>query len=179
MTASLSDVVVPSITASLRTLLGLVAKCQAHAEAKEIKGEALLEARLRPDMYSFAGQIEAATSTAHRGLERIMGKEPSETEAPAPTFEALQTKLQETINFVESVDRGAIDANEATSFQVSFGPKHTMEFTGHSYAYAFLLPNTMFHLSTAYNILRERGVEIGKIDLLGAFVGTFGVKPIT
>jgi hypothetical protein len=178
MTASLSDIVIPSLAARLGTVLGMLEKSAAHAEAKGIDPIALLEARLRPDMFSFTGQIEAIGDAIRRGIERMAGKEPTSVDSPKPTFEALTAYMQDTLKCVQGADKVAIDAYAETKFPVPFGPTMTMEFSGHSYAFAFLLPNTMFHVSTAYAILRERGVELGKIDLLGSFVQHFDVKPL-
>ena len=178
MTSSLSDIVIPSLSARLGTALSLLTKAQAHAEAKNITPSALIEARLRPDMFALAGQFEAIGDTTRRGLERLTGQEPSSVGSPAPAFEALGAYLKDTLHRVEHTDKDALDAHAAQSLIVGFGPTTKMEFTGHSYAYAFLLPNTMFHVSMAYAILRERGVELGKLDLLGAFVQQFDIKPI-
>ncbi len=178
MGSTLSSVVLPTLLSGMRTLATLVDKAQAHAEANTLQPASLLEARLRPDMFSFAGQIEMAVGTTRRGIARLQGEEPGENAAPEATFDALSLAIKEAIAFLETVDAAAIDAYEEKSFQVSFGPTHTMEFTGFSYAHVFLLPNTMFHISTAYNILRERGVGLGKLDLLGAYAATFGVRPV-
>lgn len=178
MTASLSDIVIPSLSARIGTVLALLEKSAAHAEATGIEPSALLGARLRPDMYSFTGQIEAVGDSIRRGIERMLGKELSSVDSPKPTFEALTTYMRDTLKYVEEADRAVIDAHEKTQFAVAFGPTMTMEFSGHSYAFAFLLPNTMFHVSAAYAILRERGVEVGKIDLLGSFVQHFDVTPL-
>ena len=159
-------------------MLAMLAKAEAHAEAKSIDPSALLEARLRPDMFSFTGQIEMIGGSTYRGIARLMGNEPTSVEAPKADFAALKAYILGAQKCVQEADGAAIDANAETSFAVDFGPTIKMQFTGHSYAFAFLLPNTMFHVSTAYAILRERGVELGKIDLLGSFVGQFGVTPV-
>jgi hypothetical protein len=170
MTTSFSDSSVSAFVGGLTTLKTLVEKAAAHAEDKNIDPQVLLQARLFPDMFPFARQIYAATDSARRGVDRLVGKEPESAEQPETTFAALAEYLDTTIAYVESADRALIDASETREFTTPMGPKVTVDFTGRSYTTGFAFPNFLFHVVTAYNILRHNGIEVGKRDYLGPFI---------
>jgi hypothetical protein len=170
MTTSFSDTAVSAFVGGLTTLKSLVDKSASHAEDNRIEPQALLQARLFPDMFTFTSQIRAATDTARRGVARLSGKEPDSAEHPEATFAALSAYLEATIAYVEGSDRALIDASETREFNVPMGPEVTLDFTGRSYMASFALPNFLFHVVTAYNILRHNGVEVGKRDYLSPFM---------
>jgi hypothetical protein len=176
MTTSISETAIPSLTSKLGTLLHLLEKAEDHARTNKMQSGELLEARLAPDMYSFSEQIQTASDNVRRGLQRLSGAEPASVEDPEPTFESLREYVQGALRAISKIDRERVDASADQTLRVSFGPELTMEFTGRSYLLAFLLPNCMFHVSTAYGILRSKNVELGKNDLLGPFIKEFQVK---
>ena len=175
MSVALSEIVVPSLTAGLRTLELLLDKAEAYCKEREVKPSALLECRLAPDMFTFVEQVQASTSLARRGVARLADKEVDSKPDVEPTFDALRARVRETIAAVEAADRAAIDASTDRKFDVPFGPEMTMHYTGKTYALSFLMPNFDFHNTTAYGILRERGVTVGKIDYLGSYAAAYKV----
>jgi hypothetical protein len=175
MSLSMSDVALPAIQAGLSVLDALVKKAEVQCSEQGIKPAALLEARLAPDMFSFTDQIQAATDTVRRGLERICGLEISSKEDPAATFEALKARVAETLQAVRAMDAGKLDASIDHKFELAYSPELKVPYTGRTYLLSFLLPNFYFHVTTAYNILRERGLDVGKMDYLGPIGAAYQV----
>ena len=116
-------------------------------------------------MFPFARQIVAATGVARRGVDRLSGKDPYSGDKPEHTLAALGAHLEATIAYVKQADAAKIDASEASELSARFGKKFAT-FTGRSYLATFALPNFLFHVVTAYNILRHNGVALGKHDYL-------------
>jgi hypothetical protein len=128
----------------------------------------LLRARLFPDMHPFTRQVQNATDLARRSPERLVGREPSSAEDPAPSFDALSARVKQTREHVQGFDRAAFEGAESRAITLNIG--QTLELTGTSYALSFTLPNFLFHVTTAYDILRHNGVALGKRDYLGPFL---------
>ena len=166
MTLELSSVVVPSVAAGLTVLDSILAKARAFSTERKVEPAALLEARLVPDMFTFANQIQLATDTARRAIERLAEQEVSSKPDPEPTFDALEARIRETLEAVRKADVARIDASVDRAFEVAYTPELKVPYTGKTYAMSFLIPNFYFHVVTAYNILRERGVVLGKMDFL-------------
>ena len=159
---------VPVFQRNLVMLDRLLSKATAFAEAKKVDPSVLINARLAPDMYHFGRQIQAASDAAKAGGARLAGIEPPsfpDTETTAPE---LHERIAKTVRFLESLDRAAVDAgaDRAVTLKTRGGE---MKFTGKSYLLTFALPNFMFHVTTAYAILRHNGIEIGKLDFLGPY----------
>lgn len=169
MSLTLSDIAVPSLLGGLAGLNSFCQKAVAHAEREGITAETLLGARLCADMFSFTQQIQAATDTARRSIDRLAGKEPSSVTDDETSFAALIDRIEATSTHVKTADRAAVDASETRAFSVNLG-QVTMEFTGRSYLMTFTLPNFLFHATTAYDILRAQGVALGKRDFLAPFI---------
>ncbi|GAB4568499.1 MAG: DUF1993 family protein [Haliangiales bacterium] len=168
MSLSLYDITVPPLVSSLGSLKVVVDKGAAHVEAKELDPRALLDARLYPDMFPFLRQIQVVSDVSRRGLDRLAGKEPSSTPDDETSFAELGARITATIEHIKGADRAAIDAAEDREIKIDLG--QPMTFTGRRYVQTFMMPNIMFHLTTAYNILRHNGVELGKRDYLTPFV---------
>jgi uncharacterized protein len=166
MTISMYQASVPSLIRSLNNLAAILEKGAAHAEAKKIDPAVLIGSRLYPDMFSLGRQVQIASDIARRGAARLAGLEAPKMEDNETTFPELIARLQKTTSYLETLTPNLIDGSEEKSISLPVG-KDTMTFEGMSYLLYFILPNVYFHVTTAYNILRHCGVEVGKIDFLG------------
>ena len=166
MPISMFDACVPPIAHALKNLSDILQKGAAHAEARKIDPSVLVTARLFPDMFPLSRQIQIATDQGKGGPARLAGMEPPKYEDNETTFPALIARIDRTVSFVETFRRDQIDGSEERKITLVAGPR-TLNFAGLPYLTHFVLPNLYFHSTTAYNILRHNGVEIGKMDFLG------------
>jgi hypothetical protein len=166
MTISMYEASVPVFVRMLQNLTVIVEKGAAHAEAKKIEPAVLVNSRLYPDMLPFAKQIQIATDMAKGGVARLAGQEPVKFEDNEASFPELLARIQKTIAYLNTFTKAQIDGTEEKSItlQMRTGP---MTFTGMPYLLNFVHPNFYFHVTTAHDILRHCGVEVGKWDFLG------------
>ncbi|MEM8778305.1 MAG: DUF1993 domain-containing protein [Cyanobacteria bacterium P01_G01_bin.49] len=167
MTLSMYQAAIPPLTHSLNSLVSILEKGAAYAEAKKIAPGVLIGFRLYPDMFPLSRQVQIASDIAKRGAARLAGVEPPAMEDDEATFDELITRLQETIAYLKTLTPEQIDGTEAKIIELPVGGE-TMTFDGQSFLLYFILPNLYFHVTTAYDILRHCGVELGKRDYLGA-----------
>lgn len=145
----------------LKNLSSVLRKGEAHPGSKSF-----VEARLAPDMLTLAGQIQRASDTAKGCAARLGGIDNPSFPDEEKTFADLQTRIARTIAFLQSVKPERIDGSEGKPIEFKAGST-TLKFTGESYLLNFVIPNFFFHVTTAYAILRNKGVTIGKLDYLG------------
>ena len=158
MTISMSNASLPVCTRMLTNLSHIVAKAEQFVEAKKIDPTALTTYRLAPDMFTFTRQVLIACDAVKNGVARLSGLE-------APKFDDTET----TLASVATVPAAAPDGTEDKEITFPAGPGKPRTLKGQDYLTGWMLPNMYFHITTAYNILRHNGVEVGKIDyLLGA-----------
>jgi uncharacterized protein len=157
---------IPPLTRVLNNLAAILEKGAAHAEAKKIDPTVLINSRLYPDMFPLAKQIQIASDVARKGAARLAGLEAPKMEDDETTFPELIARLKKTAAYLETFTPTQIDGSEEKSISLPVGDK-TMTLEGLPYLVSFILPNVYFHVSTAYNILRHCGVELGKLDYLG------------
>jgi hypothetical protein len=167
MTLSMYQAAIPPLIRSLSNLVGILEKGAAYAEAKKIEPAVLLGTRLYPDMFPLSRQVQIASDIARRGAARLAEVEAPIMEDNETTFPELLTRLQETISFLKTLSPEQIDGTETKSINLPVG-RETLTFDGQSFLLYFVLPNVYFHVTTAYNILRHCGVEVGKRDYLGS-----------
>ena len=129
-------------------------------------GDTLVEARLAPDMFTLAGQVQRASDTAKGCAARLAGIDNPGFPDTETTFAQLQERIARTIAFLQGVKPAQIDGSEDKPIAFKAGP-YMLNFTGASYLLTFVLPNFYFHVTTAYDILRHKGVPVGKMDYLG------------
>jgi len=158
-----------SVTVFIRQLNNLVAildKAAAHADAKKIDPKVLLNMRLFPDMFPLVRQVQIATDTARGGAARLAGVEVPTQEDTETTFPELVARIRKTVSYLETLKAQQFEGSEerAISWQTR---SSTKSMQGLPYLLNHSLPNLYFHLTTAYNILRHAGVELGKQDFLG------------
>ncbi len=165
-TANLHSFVVPIITRVLTNLRAVTEKGAAHADAKKIDPASLINFRLYPDMLPFSSQIQIATDASKGCLARLAGIDAPRFEDTEKTFGELFTRIEKTLAFVGSVKPEQTEGAEQRAIVIKT-PSAELNFTGLTYVQGFVIPNLLFHATTAYNILRHNGVEIGKMDFLG------------
>jgi uncharacterized protein len=149
-------------------LSGLLDKAEAYAEGKKIDPMALLNARLFPDMFALTRQVQSACDQAKNGAARLAGIDPPRFEDSEKTIAELKARIAKTVAFVKTVDAKKIDASADQEITFPLGPTNKGHMKGSDYLHHFVMPNFYFHLTTAYDILRHSGVEIGKRDFFGA-----------
>jgi hypothetical protein len=156
----------PCFARMLRNLSSIIDKAEAHCAAKKIEPAALTGARLFPDMFAFTRQVQIACDTAKGAVARLAGAEIPKHEDTEQTFAELKARIAKTLDFIESVPAAKIDGSEEREvvLQMRSGERR---FKGMQYLLGHAYPNLYFHVTTAYNILRHNGVELGKIDFLG------------
>jgi hypothetical protein len=167
MSLSMFDVSVPVLLQGLNGLKTVLAKAEAHAEARKIEPGALLQARLYPDMFTLIRQVQIATDFAKGAAGRLAGAELPVYEDAETSFEDLQARVAKAAAFIAQLSPAAFEGAEAR--EVSLKRRgETVTFTGRDYLLAQAQPNFWFHLTTAYAILRHNGVELSKSDYMGA-----------
>jgi hypothetical protein len=168
MALSLYDISVPVFTRGLGQLSHILDKGLAHAEAAGTDPSELVNARLAPDMFTLAGQIQSASDAAKFGTARIAGVTPPSFPDDETTFAELVARITKTVDYLQTVDRALIDGAEDREVTMKVRGNE-LKFTAQRYLLQFSLPNFFFHVTTAYDVLRHSGVPIGKLDYLGRF----------
>lgn len=158
---------VPVCLQFLTALSGVLRKAEAHADAQGSAAADLIEARLAPDMLPLSRQVQIATDHAKGMAARLSGRDNPVLPDTETTFAELQARIAKVMEFISSVEVGEIDGSEERAITLKAGPR-TFEFTGQHYLLHFALPNMFFHATTAYAILRSKGVPLGKTDFMGA-----------
>jgi len=166
MTISMYQTSVPVFIRTLNNLVSILEKGATYAETKKIDPSVLINSRLFPDMFPLSRQVQIASDTARRGAARLAGVEPPKFEDNETTFDELIDRLTKTISYLETFKPEQIDGSEEKTITLDVG-ENTLSFPGISYLLYFVLPNIYFHVTTAYDILRHCGVELGKRDFLG------------
>lgn len=166
MTLSMYQASVPVFIRTLTNLKAVLQKAAAHAQARKIDESVLIGARLYPDMFPLARQVQIATDMARGGAARLGGAEPPSYEDTEKTFAELIARIDRTIEFLRAQKAAQIDGSEGREIvRPVRGEPH--KFTGLNYLQQFVLPNFFFHVTTGYDILRHNGVELSKGDFIG------------
>ena len=166
MSVLMSSVAVPTFLNTLGALSKILDKAAAHCAARKIDQAVIMQMRLAPDMFPFAKQVQLVCDFAKNTLGRLTG-EPPKFPDDEKTFDDLKARIARTVDYVKSFKASEIDATEEKDVTFPIGPQNTMTLKGAQYLIGFALPNFYFHATTAYDILRHAGVEIGKRDFLG------------
>ncbi len=166
MTISMYQASVPSFIRMLTNLARVLAKGAAHAEARKIDPVVLVNSRLFPDMFPLSRQVQIVTDNAKGGAARLARLEPPKYEDTESSFPELKARIDKTVAYLKTFNPDQIDGSEERTITLKLG-KETMTFQGLPYLLNLVLPNIYFHATTAYNILRHNGVDVGKNDYLG------------
>ena len=165
MSISMYSAFIPVAIRQLNAMSAILGKVVAHCEARKIDPAAFLSSRLFPDMFPLTRQLQIAADMVKGGAARLAGIEPPKYEDNETTFAELQARLEKTVAFLRSIEPAQIDGKENADITIKL-PSRELAFKGEAYLIGFVLPNMYFHLTTAYNLLRQGGVDIGKQDFL-------------
>jgi hypothetical protein len=160
---------VPVFKQMLAALKAILAKADAHASDKSIEPDALLQARLSPDMFPMLKQVQVAADFARGISARLAGQEVPSHESKEKTFADLDTLLADTLGFLEGLDASKFEGSETRDIVLRPGTPKERRLAGQAYLASYGLPQFFFHVTTAYDILRHNGVPIGKRDYMGAY----------
>lgn len=163
---SMYDASIPVFIRTFRNLLAILDKGEAFAREKGLDPKELTEARLIHDMDPLTSQIQRASDTAKGVGGRLTGNPAPSYEDNEKTFDEMRARIEKTIKYLESVPRDGIDGTEDKTVQLNTRSRATT-LTGRDYLFNFALPNFYFHVTTAYDILRAKGVQIKKMDYIG------------
>jgi hypothetical protein len=167
MTFSIYSALIPQAKHILENQSKILDKAAAFAEAKQIEPSSLMAARLAPDMFPLSRQIQIACDTVKKGAARLAAVEAPVFEDNESNITELQERIAKTIAFLESIHENDFVGAETRVLKIPMGPEIIMDFTGQDYLNQWVLPNFYFHTTTAYDILRQQGVQLGKRDFLG------------
>ena len=157
---------VPVFARALNNLATVLEKAAAHAEAKKIGATVLINFRLYPDMLPLSTQVQIAADSAKGGVARLAGVEAPKYEDNEASIAELIARLRKTVTYLESIKSEQIDGSEDKT--ITWKTQTTSRsMQGMPYLLSHVTPNVYFHVTTAYDILRHCGVEIGKQDFLG------------
>jgi hypothetical protein len=167
MTISMYKASVPVFVQFLTSLSAVLDKAAAYAEAKKVEPAVLLNTRLAPDMFPLVRQVRAATDHAINACARLAGADMPSFSNTETTIPELKDRIAKTIDFLKGFKPAQIDGSEDKAIKITFPSGATREFTGQSLLLTNSLPNFYFHCTTAYDILRHCGIELGKRDFMG------------
>ena len=166
MSISVYDQSIARMSHMLQNLDNIVSKAEAYAEANDIEPSALLQARLFPTMRNFIFQVQVATDVAKGCAARLAGTDMPKWSDDEETFADVHARIKKSLEFLSTFKREQFEGCETRELEVKLG-SHTVNFTGQSYLLGFVLPNFYFHITTAYNLLRHSGLDLGKRDFIG------------
>ena len=165
MALSLYDASIPVYLNMMRNLAAIMAKAEAHAKETGADVASYLEARLASDMHPFSRQIQMVSDAAKGGAARLAGVTAPSMPDTETTWDELKARLQKTIDFVASIKPEQVNGDENRTVELTL-PNRTLTFTARDFLFNFGLPNFFFHVTTAYGLLRQQGVPLGKMDFL-------------
>jgi hypothetical protein len=168
MSLSMYQASIPVFVRGMRVLSHLLEVAATHVQENGLDPSSVLDARLAPDMFTLTAQIQRASDTSKMSGERLSGVKAPAFEDNETTFDALQTRIANTISFLESIAPAQLDDAEKKSIEIKMR-KQPVIFSGDTYLLTFGLPNFYFHVAMAHGILRNKGVNVGKADYLGAY----------
>lgn len=168
MNLSMYQASVPVFIRGFENLQVILDKALAHAKAKNFDPSVLVQARLAPDMFALARQVQIASDVAKACAARLAGIENPSFADVEQTIPELKERIKKTVDFLRSVQAVQIDGSEERTISFKTRTSEYM-FKGQPYLLQYAIPNFFFHVTTAYAILRHNGVDIGKADFQGSF----------
>jgi uncharacterized protein len=160
------DMTVPVLVHNLKALSKMLHKAESHCDAKKIDKAVMLGMRLAPDMFNLLRQVQLVTDFAKGCGARLAGVAVPAYADEETTFEGLQARLSKCVTFLESLDKAGFAEAATRSVTLKVSGKDVV-MAGQDYVTGAALPNFYFHMTTAYNLLRHNGVDLGKGDFLG------------
>jgi uncharacterized protein len=168
MSISMYNASVPVFQQALNALSGVLSKAEAHAAAKNIAPEVFLQSRLYPDMFNFTRQVQIACDFAKGTCQRLADQEVTPIADTELSFADLQARIAKTLELIAAAPAASIEGSEDRVIVLMPGSARERTFKGQAYLLTYALQHFFFHATTAYDILRHNGVEIGKKDFVGA-----------
>jgi hypothetical protein len=165
MSLSLYDLSIPTYRRGLSNLAHFLDKAEAHAKSTGTALTTYTEARLALDMHPFTRQVQIASDTAKGGAARLAGVEAPAMADDETTFPELKARIAKTIAFLDTISKEQVDARHAATIELPL-PGGAMKFSAPDFLMQFSLANFLFHVTTAYALLRAQGVPLGKMDFL-------------
>jgi hypothetical protein len=162
---SIYEALVPPVTHMLGSFSSFLTKAENYAKEKGIDPNSYLTARLYEDMLPLTKQVQIATDNAKGAAARLTGTDAPKFEDNEASFDDLRARLKKTIAYMRGLDPKAFDSSEERKIQLKF-PNAEFNFVGKDYLNNWVLPNVYFHITTGYDILRMKGVPLGKPDYL-------------
>jgi hypothetical protein len=156
----------PVFLRMLGNLDALLDKAEKYAKERNFDPNLLVTSRLAPDMRPLSAQVQFASDTSKFAIARLSGGAAPPMADTETTIAELRERIKKTVDYIKSVPASAVDGSEEREVVLKF-PNGEMKFTGLAYLTGFVLPNFLFHVTTAYAILRHNGVPLGKGDFLG------------
>jgi uncharacterized protein len=169
MTSPMHACAVPVFKQMLTALRAMLEQASEHAAARSIEPDALLQARLYPDMFALAKQVQVAAEFARGVSARLAGVEVPTEEGQEKSFADLDALLARTVSYLDGLSESQFDGSENREIILRPGTPKEKRLVGQSYLANYGLPQFFFHVTTAYAILRHNGVAIGKRDYMGAY----------
>ena len=170
MSVSIHEMTVDVIVQHLSGLVGVLDKLAAHVEEKKYDANAYLQARLYPDMYPFAKQVQVATSWGVNIPAMILGVTAPKLPDDASSIDALKARIAAAIDYAKSVDAAALEGAADKVLTFPAGPaQRSMKVS--DFVLHYSLPHFFFHCTTAYDIARHNGAPLAKRDFMGPVVG--------
>lgn len=166
MAYSIYDACVPPLAHMLGSFHAVLSKGEVHAKEAGVDPNSYLELKLAPDMLPLTAQVRIATDMSKGGAARLAGVDIPKYEDDETTVEQLKARLLKTIAFLKSLDAAKFAGAEDRHIHLKF-PQAEFNFNGKDYLNNWVLPNVYFHITTGYDILRNKGVALGKQDFLG------------
>ena len=161
------DHIIPPFTRSLKALDAILSKAEAHCAAKKIDPAVLCAGRLAPDMLPLTRQVLIACDHAKGAAARLAGAEVPSFADTETTFAELRARIARTLDVISGFKAADYEGAAARTITVKAGPRE-LTFPAPVYLASYAVPNFYFHMTTAYDILRHNGVELGQADFLGA-----------
>ncbi|HXU52737.1 MAG TPA: DUF1993 domain-containing protein [Casimicrobiaceae bacterium] len=166
MAISMYQVSVPRFIHTLGNLSKIFDKAEAYAEQKKLDPSVLPNARLYPDMLPLTAQVQIACDAAKGAAARLAGIPIPAFEDDEKTIADLKARIDKTVKFLETLKPAQIDGSEDKELVIKVGGKDT-PYKGMTFLLGRSIPNFYFHVTTAYDILRHNGVDVGKRDYIG------------
>lgn len=166
MSISMYQASAPRFANTLHNLSAILDKAQAHCEARKIDPVLLAAWRLTPDMFPLSRQVQIACDSAKGAMARLAGVENPKHDDTEKDFAELKARIAKTADFVRGFKPAQLEGTEDKDIVLRLQGRD-VTFKGMQYLLGFALPNFYFHVTTAYAILRQNGVDLGKRDFIG------------
>jgi uncharacterized protein len=167
MTISLYAATIPSYRQILGAVAGLLTKAERHCADNGIAADDIVRARLAPDMQPFSYQVKSTVVHSLGAIEGVRrGVFSPDLAVPPQDFAALNHSIAAALAALEKIDPAEIDAFIGRDMRFAFGDRQ-IDFTAEDFLLSFSQPNFYFHATTAYDILRWKGLPLGKRDFMG------------